>query len=158
MNLLKKIDLKKLTIKNFKNGILIHGGGWKKMEYEKVSNKKFKKDLNKKFNINLVYNYYGLVEQIGSIFLESKKCGYFTTTDYSEILIRDKNFKVLPNGNKGFVQVLSLLPTSYPGHSILTEDIGKVLNIKDCICGSKKKHFKIYGRIAQSEIRGCSDI
>lgn len=158
LNFIKKIDIKKLKIKNFENGILIHGGGWKKLENKKISNKKFRELLKKKFNFKLIYNYYGLIEQTGSIFFESQKCGFFTTTEYSEILIRDKNLKVVPNGQKGFIQLLSLLPTSYPGHSILTEDYGEISNLKNCNCGSKKKHFKVYGRIPEAELRGCSDV
>ena len=107
---------------------------------------------------NKVYNYYGLIEQTGSIFFESEKCGFFTTNEFSEILIRDKNFKIAPNGTKGFVQLLSLLPTSYPGHSILTEDIGQIFNIKNCKCGNDAKHFLIHGRLKESELRGCSDV
>ena len=157
-NLIEKLKIDNLSIKNFNNGILIHGGGWKKMENKKISNEKFKKILKTKFNLNMVYNYYGLIEQTGSIFMESKECGCFTTTDYSEILIRDKNFNLCPNGKKGFVQILSLIPSSYPGHSILTEDIGEITDFKNCNCGKSQKHFKIYGRVKESEVRGCSDV
>ena len=50
----------------------------------------------------------------------------FAPSKYSEVLIRDKNFKSLQK-IKGFIQLLSLLPKSYPGHSILTEDIGEII-------------------------------
>ena len=53
---------------DFKNGILLHGGGWKKMEDKKVSNKKFRQLLKQKINLNKVINYYGLAEQTGTIF------------------------------------------------------------------------------------------
>ena len=157
-SLIEKLNIKNLSKKNLSKAILIHGGGWKKMEDRKISNNKFKEILYKKFKLNSIYNYYGLIEQTGSIFLESKKCGYFTTTEFSEIVIRDKNFKILSDGKKGFVQILSLLPTSYPGHSILTEDIGEIVSLKNCSCGSLNKHFRIYGRAKESEIRGCSDV
>ena len=55
------------------------------------------------------------------------------------------------------IQLLSLLPTSYPGHSILTEDIGSIYGEDDCSCGRKGKYFKIYGRLKNAELRGCSD-
>ena len=51
---------------------------------------------------------------------------------------------------------MSVLPTSYPGHNIITEDIGKIFKIK-CNCGLNSTHFKIYGRAKEAEIRGCSD-
>ena len=155
-NLIKKLSAKSLKF-NFKNGILLHGGGWKKMEKIKISNKLFKQKLFDKIKLKNIYNYYGLVEQTGSIFIESKKCGYFVTSVFSDILIRDNNFDVVKNGNRGFIQLFSLLPTSYPGHSILTEDIGEVANIDNCKCGLKEKHFLVHGRAKESEIRGCSD-
>ena len=55
------------------------------------------RDLIEKINLNKIYNYYGLVEQAGSVFIESKKCGYFHTSVYSDIFIRDKKFNVLKN-------------------------------------------------------------
>ena len=76
-----------------------------------------------------VYNYYGMVEQTGSIFIESKKCEYLHTSIFSDILIRDEKFNLVKNGQKGLIQLLSLLPTSYPGHNILTEDIGEIVQL-----------------------------
>ena len=154
--LINKLDIKKIK-SFFENSILIHGGGWKKMEKIKVSNKIFKRKLNKFLKINHIINYYGLIEQTGSIFFECSKCGCFTPSEYSEVLIRDKNFKVLPKNKKGFIQLLSILPKSYPGHSILTEDIGQLVNNNCKFCKITKK-FKVYGRAEQSEIRGCSDV
>ena len=154
--LINKLDVKKIK-SFFENSILIHGGGWKKMEKIKVSNEIFKRKLNKSLKINHIINYYGLIEQTGSIFFECSKCGCFTPSEYSEVLIRDKNFKVLPKNKKGFIQLLSILPKSYPGHSILTEDIGQLINNNCKFCKIAKK-FKVYGRAEQSEIRGCSDV
>ena len=141
---------------NLKNSILIHGGGWKKLEHLKISNTEFKKNLQKRFKIQNIYNYYGLVEQTGSIFFECN-CGFMVTSNYSEVLIRNENFEVVKDGNYGFIQLMSLLPTSYPGHNILTEDIGCVINEK-CRCKINGKKFLIKGRVENAEIRGCSDV
>ena len=47
-----KILIKELKEKlNLKKGILIHGGGWKKLDDIKISNEKFKYLLNKKFEL-----------------------------------------------------------------------------------------------------------
>ena len=141
---------------NLSKGILLHGGGWKKMEKNKINNKKFKYKLMKKFNLKKIYNYYGLVEQTGSIFLECQKCSSFVTSIFSEVIIRDKHFNIVKNGDKGLIQLFSLLPTSYPGHSILTEDIGEIVNNK-CECSNNGTRFLVHGRIEKSETRGCSD-
>lgn len=157
LNLIKKINLKKIPRKSFNNAFLIHGGGWKKIEKKKISRNKFNNLLKEKLGLNKVINYYGLIEQIGSIFFECN-CGYFIASNYSEILIRDKNFNICKSGERGFVQLLSLLPTSYPGHSILTEDIGEIVEDQKCRCFGSGKRFLIHGRLENAELRGCSNI
>tara|TARA_B100001123_G_scaffold449814_1_gene616874 strand:- start:3007 stop:4068 length:1062 start_codon:yes stop_codon:yes gene_type:complete len=156
-NLINKLS-KKLCKNTFENGILLHGGGWKKMEKIKINNDEFKKKLFKKLKLKEIYNYYGLVEQTGSIFIECKYCNCFVTSNFSEILIRDTNFNVLKSGKKGFIQLLSLLPRSYPGHSIITEDIGEIVDNKTCKCSIKGTRFIVHGRAKHSETRGCSDV
>ena len=142
---------------NLENGILIHGGGWKKMIDSAVDTHVFRKSLYDKTKLELIYNYYGLVEQTGSIFMECE-AGYLHASNYSDIIIRNhKDYTVLPNGEEGLVQLVSALPKSYPGHSILTEDLGTIIGIDDCSCGRKGKYFKISGRIKNAEVRGCSD-
>jgi hypothetical protein len=154
-NLLEKLKIDKINL-DFKNAILLHGGGWKKLENKKISNKVFKKKIFKKLNLQNIFNYYGLVEQTGSIFIECK-CGYFITSNFSDVLIRDSNFNLLKDNQKGFLQLFSLLPTSYPGHNILTEDIGEIINSTKCSCNIKGKRFLVHGRVEKAEIRGCSD-
>jgi len=155
-NLIMKINPKKLKF-NMSNAFLLHGGGWKKMEKKKISNKIFKEKLFKKFNIKNVLNYYGLIEQTGSIFIECQNCNSFITSIYSNILIRDKNFNLVKNGSKGLIQLFSLIPTSYPGHNIISEDIGAIVEKKSS-CRINAKHFMVYGRSTHSETRGCSDV
>ena len=157
LNLINKLQTNKLKKKNLSGAFLIHGGGWKKIEKQKIKRDRFNKLLNKKLNIKNVINYYGLVEQIGSIFFECK-CGYFIASNFSEIIIRDDNFKECKDGKSGFVQLMSLLPTSYPGHNILTEDIGEIVKNHSCTCYGHGKRFLIHGRIKDAELRGCSNI
>ncbi len=157
LNLIEKLISNKLIIKDFSNAFLIHGGGWKKIENKKINKKKFNNTLKNKLSIINIKNYYGLVEQIGSIFFECK-CGYFIPSNFSDIIIRDQNFKEAKAGEKGLVQLLSLLPTSYPGHSILTEDVGEIVNDPSCSCYGYGKRFKIHGRLKTAEIRGCANI
>ncbi len=148
---------KNFSRKDFAGSVLIHGGGWKKMENISVNNQKFRSNLKNKFKFKNILNYYGLIEQTGSIFFECEKCNSFVTSIYSDILIRDENWKIIEDGKKGYVQLFSLLPRSYPGHSILTEDIGQIIN-NDCACKKFGKRFLIHGRKKTSELRGCSDV
>ena len=78
------------------------------MEAMKISNKIFKERLLSKIKLKNIYNYYGLVEQTGSIFIECSKSGCFVTSIFSDILIRDKHFSILSNGKKGIIQLFSL--------------------------------------------------
>lgn len=139
------------------NGVMIHGGGWKKLVEQAVDNDTFKKSICDVSGISRIYNFYGMVEQTGSIFMECE-AGHLHASIFSDVLIRDhKDFSALGVGQEGIVQLLSLLPLSYPGHSILSEDLGEILGEDDCTCGRKGKYFKICGRIKNAEVRGCSD-
>lgn len=142
---------------NIKNGILFHIGGWKKLKAEAVDALTYNKRIQGVLGNVKVYNYYGMAEQLGSVFVECEH-GHMHCSNYSDIIIRKpQDFSVCEIGDKGLIQLLSVLPTSYPGHSILTEDEGVILGEDDCPCGRKGKYFKILGRIKNAEIRGCSD-
>jgi phenylacetate-coenzyme A ligase PaaK-like adenylate-forming protein len=151
-------EMKKQKIKLKKNqGIVVHGGGWKKMDKFKVNNGKFKHDVKSLLGIKKVYNYYGMMEQTGSVFLECEK-GFFHCSIFSDIIIRNSKLKACKIKEAGLIQTLSLLPISYPGHNILTEDTGIIHGIDDCKCGRKGKYFSVLGRVPDSELRGCSDV
>ena len=153
-------ELKKIHDINLKlprlDGVVIHGGGWKKLTDEEVNNIQFKKSVYNVCGIKNVINYYGMVEQTGSIFLECSE-GYLHSSIFSDIIIRRNDFSVCNFNEIGLVQLISLLPTSYPGHNIITEDIGEIIGIDDCKCGRLGKYFIIHGRAERADIRGCSD-
>jgi phenylacetate-coenzyme A ligase PaaK-like adenylate-forming protein len=151
-------ELMKAGIKfDLSNAVLIHGGGWKKLENESVSSKEFNKKLNEVCGIYRVHNYYGMVEQTGSIFMECEY-GHLHTSIFSDIIIRRaRDFSPADIGEEGIIQVLSILPRSYPGHSLLTEDKGILLGEDDCSCGRLGKYLKVTGRLEHAELRGCSD-
>ncbi len=139
------------------NGILIHGGGWKKLISEAVSPEEFHDRLKDICGLDSIHNYYGMVEQTGCIYMQCE-CGHLHASIFSDIIMRDPlDFSECAIGEKGIIQVVSVLPESYPGHSLITEDEGIVLGEDDCPCGRKGKYFKIIGRIKNAEIRGCSD-
>lgn len=138
-------------------GVLLHGGGWKKLQNLSVDNAAFKAALSESTGLDRVVNYYGMVEQTGSIYLECP-AGHLHTPIFSDVLIRDPlDFSELPAGRSGLIEVVSLLPGSYPGHALLTEDQGRLLGEDDCPCGRLGRYFLVEGRIARAEIRGCSD-
>ena len=142
---------------NLSNAVLLHSGGWKKLTHESVDNEAFKGRLKQVTLVSKVHNFYGMAEQVGTIYVECEH-GNLHTPVFSDVLIRKaSDWKSLEPGEPGLVQVLSILPKSYPGHSLLTEDVGEITGIDDCMCGRKGKTIRIHGRIAKAETRGCSD-
>ena len=86
------------------------------------------------------------------------ECGHLHASIFSDVLIRRaEDFSLADVGEKGIIQVVSAIPESYPGHSLITEDEGILLGEDDCPCGRKGKYFKVIGRLKNAEIRGCSD-
>lgn len=151
-------ECRRLNIKfDLSNSSIIHGGGWKKLATENITTLEFKNQLKEYLNISNVFDYYGMVEQTGSIYLECEY-HYFHAPVYSDIIVRrPTDFSVADINEAGIIQLLSLLPLSYPGHSILTEDEGVIVGEDSCKCGRLGKYFKVIGRLKNAEIRGCSD-
>lgn len=138
-------------------GLLIHGGGWKKLVNEAVSPEEFDRRVTSATGVAEVSDYYGMVEQTGSIFMECE-CGHLHASVFSDVEMVDPiTMEPVPMGEKGLIESISLLPTSYPGHILLTEDEGTILGVDDCRCGRKGKYFKVHGRMPGAEVRGCSD-
>lgn len=138
-------------------GVLIHGGGWKQMLAQAVDPLAFKARLAQVCGLQRVHDYYGMVEQTGSIFMACE-AGYLHASSFSEVIIRDpRDFAPLGPGQTGLIEVLSVIPRSYPGHILLSEDLGEWCGEDDCACGRQGRYFKVHGRVQQAEVRGCSD-
>jgi phenylacetate-coenzyme A ligase PaaK-like adenylate-forming protein len=143
---------------DFSNGILIHTGGWKKLQEQSVSQEEFRQRFGEEIGLTRIFNFYGMVEQVGSVFLEGED-GLLYPPNFGDVIVRDPvTLQELPPGEVGILQVLSLLPLSYPGHSLLTEDLGRIHSIDDSSCGRRGKAFSVLGRLPQAEMRGCSDV
>jgi hypothetical protein len=137
--------------------ILIHSGGWKKLQEMAVDSQTFRKTFKDKFGLEHSYNFYGMVEQVGSVFLENE-LGYLHCPNFADVIIRNPvDFSVQPHGKEGLIQVISALPKSYPGFSILTEDIGVCIGEDNPDIQWKGKYFQILRRAKKADLRGCSD-
>jgi hypothetical protein len=136
---------------------LIHSGGWKKLQEEAVGNAEFRAALRDSTGLNDIHNFYGMVEQTGSVYLEGDD-GFLYPSNFSDVIIRDPlTWQEAPNGQVGVVEVLSALPQSYPGHVLLTEDLGVVHGVGQPDSGWCGKQLEIRGRVPRTELRGCSD-
>lgn len=152
----QQLNVRQKTI-DLPHGVLLHSGGWKKLQQIAVDNDTFKQAVFRSCGISKVHNFYGMVEQVGAIFVECEQ-GHLHCPSYADVLVRrPHDWSVADFGEEGVLQLLSTLPKSYPGHSLLTEDRGVVIGEDDCLCGKKGKYFHVLGRLPQAEARGCSD-
>ena len=98
-----------------------------------------------------------MVEQTGCIYMACEY-GHLHASIFSDVITRrHTDLSPCDFGEPGIIQVVSMLPKSYPGHLLLTEDEGVILGEDDCPCGRLGKYFKVNGRLKNAEIRGCSD-
>ncbi|MCI8649774.1 MAG: acyl-protein synthetase [Anaerotruncus sp.] len=142
---------------DFSQGILLHGGGWKSLKQRAVAPEVFRNQLTKRFGLCRIHDYYGMAEQTGSIFMACEQ-GHLHVSTFSELFVRRADdFSLCDIGEEGILQVQSILPKSYPGHSLLTEDRGVLLGNDGCPCGRRGKYFQVLGRLEFAELRGCSD-
>ena len=96
--------------------VLVHGGGWKALADQAIGRRELASALRETCGIERVADYYGMVEQIGSVFLECEN-GRLHAPNVADVIVRDPdNWEPAPDGATGVVQVLSALPESYPGH------------------------------------------
>lgn len=137
--------------------VLLHSGGWKKLQDKAVSNETFKAKAKQVFGKAQVHNFYGMVEQTGTVYVECEH-GYLHSPLWSDIrILEGSHFSEQKLGKEGIIEVSSLLPTSYPGQRLLTEDRGVLVGEDNCPCGRMGKYFLVNGRLATAEVRGCSD-
>ncbi|MGK0442343.1 MAG: hypothetical protein ACJA0N_002153 [Pseudohongiellaceae bacterium] len=143
---------------NFSQLTLLHSGGWKKLNDKAVSNRKFEQLAKASLGANTqIHNFYGMVEQTGSIYIACEH-GHLHVPIYADIRIRHpQTFELVNHGEQGLIETLSILPRSYPGHAILTQDIGRIDGEDSCSCGRLGKTFTVLGRQQKAVVRGCSD-
>jgi len=138
---------------------LLHSGGWKKLTELAVDKDVFASKVGAIFGMpaSHVLDFYGMAEQVGVVFVDCT-AGNKHPPDFADVLLRDPLTldRVRP-GEAGLIEVLSILPESYPGQALLTDDVGILVGEDGCACGRRGRHFRIRSRVAQAEVRGCGD-
>ena len=139
--------------------LLLHFGGWKKLEAHKISKPLLNSTIADVFGLasSRVCDIYGFTEQLGVIYPDDPE-GIKRTPVYAEVLVRDPiTLRLLPDGETGLLEFISPVPYSYPGVTVLTDDMGKIVSRKPAINGWTGTGFEIIGRAKNAEIRGCGD-
>src|SRR5262249_6857319 len=111
------------------HGTLLHGGGWKKLKDRQVSRETFGAGVATWIGCpeKKVLDYYGMVEQVGSIFVDCEE-GYKHAPSFATVrIVRPLNLQMVEPGEEGVIVTVSLLPTSYPGNVLLTEDKARLV-------------------------------
>lgn len=138
---------------------LLHSGGWKKLTDMAVDKDTFAGRAAEVFGMRAdhVLDFYGMAEQVGVVFVDCT-AGNKHPPDFAEVLLRDPlTLERVGPGQAGLIEVMSVLPESYPGQALLTDDVGILVGEDGCPCGRRGRHFRIRSRVAQAEVRGCGD-
>lgn len=135
----------------------VHSGGWKKLEDQRVDRAAFESELLARCAPgSRVVEYYGLVEQLGVVF---PVCGHgaMHVPRWADVIVRD-SWTLAPLADEpGQLQLLNAITFGTPAHSVLTEDIGRLLP-GECACGRAGRRFELLGRVPKAELRGCANV
>lgn len=158
-NVLKAIEASDETIRLPEGSKIIHIGGWKKLESEKISKELFNQRLSQAFGIKPedVIDIYGFTEQMGLNYPDCQ-CGCKHASSYVDVIVRDPvTRQPVEAGKEGMLEFITPIPHSYPGNAVVTDDLG-IIEPGECPYGRSGKRFKIVGRMKKAEVRGCGDI
>lgn len=130
----------------------VHSGGWKKLEALRVVRATFDaRLLSHAAPGSSVTDFYGLVEQPGMIYPMDAD-GLRPVPAWTDVLVRDPNTLEPLVDQPGQLQLLNPLNLGAPCHSVLTEDLGRI------VPGPGIKRFELIGRIPKAEVRGCANV
>jgi len=139
---------------------ILHSGGWKRLQEEAVEKQEFNLAVAKVFGCSpaRVIDFYGMVENVGIIYPDCPE-GNKHAPRFGEVIVRNPlTLQPVEEGERGILQVCSALPTSFPGHLLLTEDVAEVTMYDGCPCGRRGMGFRFVGRVPKAELRGCGNI
>jgi hypothetical protein len=135
----------------------LHSGGWKKLENQKVSRNEFDTMLRASgAEGSRVLDFYGLVEQVGVVYPLCES-GSRHVPVWADVFVRDSYTMHSLTDEPGQLALMNCLAKGAPYHSVLTEDLGRIIP-GDCPCGRSGKRFELLGRIPKSELRGCANV
>jgi phenylacetate-coenzyme A ligase PaaK-like adenylate-forming protein len=152
--------LEKSICLNLPKARVLHSGGWKRLQDQAVEKAMFDDQLARIVGCSAdhIVDFYGMAESVGIIFPDCSE-GNKHAPAFGDVIVRDPlTLAPVAEGEHGIVQVCSVLPTSFPGNLLLTEDLAQVIAYDGCACGRRGVSFRFIGRIPKAEVRGCGNI
>jgi hypothetical protein len=158
-HLVKPLEARGIAL-DLPNVRVLHSGGWKRLQQEAVTKDAFAKGVAAAFGCSTdrIIDFYGMVENVGVVYPDCE-LGNKHVPAFADVIIRDElTLKPVAPGRRGLVQVCSVLPTSFPGFLVLTEDIGELIDRDGCPCGRRGTAFRFVSRAPKAEARGCGNV
>jgi hypothetical protein len=158
-HLVKQLEAKGITL-DLPNTHVLHSGGWKRLQQQAVTKDVFTDGVAAAFGCknDRVIDFYGMVENVGVVYPDCPQ-GNKHVPAFADVIIRNElSLEPVGPGQRGLVQVCSVLPTSFPGFLVLTEDIGEVIHSDGCSCGRRGTAFRFVKRAPKAEVRGCGNV
>ena len=135
-------------------------GGWKRLREASVDRTSFLGAVGRVLSVpeDNIIDFYGFTEQMGIVHAGAGRAPK-TISAYAEIIIRDfDSLRPAADGREGLIQILTPVPHSYPGISVLTDDVGRIVGRGRDSAGRWGTRFEILGRAEGAEPRGCGDL
>lgn len=151
---------RKGTTLGIRNVHVLHSGGWKRLEQQAVTRDVFIRGVASVFGCSAdrIIDYYGLVENVGVVYPDCEHRNKHVPA-FAEVIVRNPlTLAPVEAGQQGLVQVCSVLPTSFPGFLLLTEDLAEIIGYDGCPCGRRGTQFRFARRVPKAEVRGCGNV
>jgi hypothetical protein len=139
---------------------VLHSGGWKRLQEQAVTPTAYATGVAATLGCTAdrIVDFYGMVENVGVIYPDCAS-GNKHVPAFADVVIREPlTLEPVAAGQHGLVQVCSALPASFPGFTVLTDDIGELVHDDGCPCGRRGTAFRFVKRVPKAEVRGCGNI
>jgi hypothetical protein len=139
---------------------VLHSGGWKRLQQQAVTREVFNHSVASVLgcSVDRIVDYYGMVENVGVVYPDCVH-GNKHVPAFADVIVRDPlTLQPVMAGQRGLIQVCSVLPMSFPGFLLLTEDMAEVIDYDGCPCGRRGISFRFTARVPKAEARGCGNL
>jgi hypothetical protein len=155
LDLLARLGLSPLKLTS--DSLVLLGGGWKGDEVRRVDKEVLYGRITDELGVppDRVRDIWGSVEHP----LPYYECPNhrFHVPTWARLLVRDvRTLDVVPDGDPGFLQLVSPYVTSAPAHSLLMPDLVSRHPAQACGCGLATPWFTVHGRAGTSRNRSCA--